>query len=67
MRYRITVRGRLATAVEERIGEIAPTISAESATYLVDIVDQADLYGVLGAIQRSGVELLSIDRSDPAD
>ncbi|MEM7143367.1 MAG: hypothetical protein AAF548_20295 [Actinomycetota bacterium] len=64
MRYRITVRGQLAAAVEEQIGDVVAEVAAESATYVVEIVDQADLFGVLGAIQRSGVELLSIESSD---
>lgn len=67
MHYRITVRGRLAEAVEERIGEISAEVGIDTVTYVVEIVDQADLFGILGAIQRSGVELLSIDASESDD
>ncbi len=67
MRYRITVRGRLADAMEQRIADVTDEVAVDTVTYVVDIVDQADLYGILGAIQRSGVELLSIDTSEPDD
>ncbi len=67
MRYRITVRGRLADAIERRIADVTAEVEVDAVTYIVDIADQADLYGILGAIQRSGVELLSINTSETDD
>lgn len=61
----MTVRGRLGPQTLAQLEAVrAETIGAESA-YLIETIDQADLYGLLDVLQRAGVELISVARTDP--
>lgn len=63
--YRLTVRGQLGSQTLVQLdGLTIETIGGESS-YLVEIVDQADLYGLLDVLQRAGVELVSVAEVQP--
>jgi hypothetical protein len=65
--YRIVLRGELSP----RFRDFFENMSLESAdghSVLVgDLVDQADLAGVLNQVQATGLELVSVNQVDPSE
>lgn len=60
MLYRITVRGRLGSRLLILLGEVTEETTGEASTYTLDLIDQADLYGLIELLHRAGVELISV-------
>ena len=60
-RYLVTVRGHVGAGVLELL-EVLEIVdeSADRSTYVVELIDQADLYGVLTLLQGRGIELVSV-------
>ena len=75
MIYRVTVRGRLAPRLLALLGDAVAEHESEHecgdaddrSAYRAEVVDQADLYGLLEVLQRAGVELLSVVEAPRGD
>lgn len=63
-RYRVLVRGELAAATLERIGEPEARPAGELTELLCDVVDQSQLVGLLSGLTRDGVEVVSAEPLD---
>lgn len=67
MQYRIVVRGRLSERFVARFDGLAIQPGPESTMLTGDLVDQAQLHGVLDRIRELGLELLMVEaRPAPA-
>lgn len=61
MRYRVTVRGRLGHRVRTLLEDLElEQEDGQESCYVVELSDQADLYGLLSLLQAVGVQLVSI-------
>ncbi|MGH9279585.1 MAG: hypothetical protein ACRD12_15980 [Acidimicrobiales bacterium] len=66
MRYEITVQGRAERAIASALGRDLEVSTGPSVTILRgDLADQSALYGVLNRIERLGLVLLDVHRTDP--
>lgn len=63
--YRVTVRGRLGPQTLAKLDVMRAESVGTQSTYLAEIIDQADLYGLLDVLQGAGVELLSVAEVQP--
>lgn len=65
--YAIRVKGELGSRWEEWFGGLTMTVEPDGETLLSGrIVDQAALHGVLDRVQRLGLELLAVNRTESA-
>ncbi len=63
--YRLTVRGRLGPQVLAKLDHVTVERPGARSVYVIEIVDQADLYGAIDVLQAAGVELVSVVEVDP--
>lgn len=63
--YRLTVRGRLGPQVLAKLDEVIVERADARSVYVIETVDQADLYGAIDVLQSAGVELVSVVEVDP--
>jgi hypothetical protein len=61
MEYRITIRGRLSERFAARFEGLAIEPGSASTVLSGDMVDQAQLHGVLDRIRELGLELLAVE------
>lgn len=59
-RYRITIRGGIPERYASMFEDLTTEPGAGVTTLVGDLVDQAQLYGVLDRLRTLGVELVSI-------
>jgi hypothetical protein len=64
-RYRITVRGRLSGRFAPAFDGLAVEPRADVTGLVGDIVDQAQLFGVLERVRDLGLELVSVEPLGP--
>lgn len=58
--YRLTVRGRLGPQTLGQLDDLTVERQGDRSVYVIEVVDQVDLYGVIQVFQSAGVELVSI-------
>jgi hypothetical protein len=61
IRYAIVVRGELSDRLAAGFGCVTLSRSSGTTVLVGDLVDQAQLYGLLAVIQELGVELVSVN------
>lgn len=61
MDYRITIRGRLSERFAARFDGLTLVPSGETTVLTGDLVDQAQLHGVLDRIRDLGLELVAVE------
>ena len=59
-RYRITIRGRISERFASMFEDMTTEPGAGVTMLVGDLVDQAQLYGVLDRLRALGVELVSL-------
>ncbi len=64
-RYRIVVRGQLAARLAAAFEDVAVEPGPGLTTLVGELVDQAQVYGILGRLRDLGVELISFNEIDP--
>lgn len=62
MEYRVTVRGRLSDRLLARFDGLTVVSSGDTTVLAGDLVDQAQLHGILDRIRDLGLELLAVER-----
>jgi len=60
--YQISIRGRLGDALVAAFDGVTAVSTADDATVLGDIADQAALHGAFERIESLGLELLEVRR-----
>ena len=60
-RYEIVVRGRLSTRYESALDGVTVDARHGATTLRAEIIDQAQLYGLLNRLRDFGIELISIN------
>ena len=61
-RYRITVRGRLTGFLASAFDGMGLESAAGETTLTGDLVDQAQLYGLIERLRDLGLDLVSVER-----
>ena len=66
--YRIMVRGEVTERFADPLEGVVVESAAEDHSILkVEILDQAQLYGILGWLLEHGIDLVSVRAADDAD
>jgi hypothetical protein len=60
-RYEIVVRGRLSSRFAAALGPTSLVAHHGQTTLRADLVDQAQLYGLLNRLRDLGIELISVN------
>lgn len=61
MEYRIVIRGRLSERLSARFDGLSVLPSGETTVLTGDLVDQAQLHGILDRIRDLNLELLAVE------
>jgi hypothetical protein len=66
-RYRITVRGRLTKQLISALKGLDVEPDIEQTALVAEVRDQSHLYGVLDLVRQLGLDLVSVETSEPGD
>jgi hypothetical protein len=62
MEYRVVVRGRLSERLVARFDGLTVVSSGDTTVLAGDLIDQAQLHGILDRIRDLGLELVAVER-----
>lgn len=64
VRYRIVIRGELGEPLVGPLEGMTVEVAGKESVLIGDLVDQAQLHGVLGWLTSLGVEIISVNPAD---
>ena len=64
MRYKFVLRGHLSATLERSIEPLSVSVHGKSTEIIVDVVDDAELYGIIDRLERLRIGIKSFEEAN---